>query len=114
MQDDALIFAVAVVAPGLAIFLLGTALRVAARRTGPDSIIGIRISIAGLVLCFVVPGIAVLVAVVLGRLMWPAILGSIVALFYGYRMIRVGRRSWTRTLPVAGNASRDRFGCFRG
>jgi hypothetical protein len=55
-MDDALAFAIAVVAPGMLTFLAGTLLRVATRLSHRDSMLGIRISIVGLVLLFVVPG----------------------------------------------------------
>ncbi len=97
-MDPALAFALAVITPGLAGFLIGSGLRLVARTRGPqaDSLAGVRISLVGLVLIFAVPGVAVLVAVATGRLLWPAVLGSVVCLAYAVRMVRVAGRQWNQ------------------
>jgi hypothetical protein len=97
--DPAFAFAIAIVAPGLALFLTGSGIRLWRRvASHRDSLLGIRISIVGLVMILLVPGISILVAVIGGWLMWPAALAAVVALVYSVRMVSVARQHWHQSM----------------
>jgi hypothetical protein len=98
-MDRGLVFALAVVTPGAAVFLGAAIARLIWRARGHrDSIVGIRAMSVGLVMLLLVPGVALVVAVATGGLLWSAVIPGLVALLFAVRLGRVGRRYWRQEL----------------
>jgi hypothetical protein len=105
---DPLPFTLAVTAPRIAVMALGVVLL--ARASIPrhtSSVWGLRLFYLGLGLLNLVPGVAVIAAVLVGRLMWPAAFAALVLILlgsgvlYGLRVwwndpARGGPRDWRR------------------
>ncbi len=91
---DPMTFAVSVSVPGIVIVAAGTVLlaRASMRRLAP-SVRGLRLFYLGLALLLLVPGIAIIAAVLVGRLMWPAALGALVPILMGSGLL-YGLRLW--------------------
>ena len=102
-MDPALLISIATVAPGFILFLAGSGLRLWRQLLSrSDSLFGIRLSLIGLLLMFLVPGVAILVGVGLGTIKWPALVFSAVSAVFTVRFVRLAGRLWEQTVPAVG------------
>ncbi|HEX7472007.1 MAG TPA: hypothetical protein VF323_02915 [Candidatus Limnocylindrales bacterium] len=87
-------FVLAVMAPGIVVSAaaLVVLVRTSIRRRMP-SVLGLRLFYLGLGLMNLVPGIAMIAAVLVGRLMWPAAIGGFVPILIGSGIL-YGLRLW--------------------
>jgi hypothetical protein len=80
--------------PGFVCIVIGSALSLReVRRSGRRSALGIRFSVAGASLMFLVPGLAIIVGVVAGIVRWPAIIAAIPTIGFGLLFLRNLRTS---------------------
>jgi hypothetical protein len=81
---DAVAFTAAVATPGILIVVAGLGLVVRnALQDGGRSLWGRRLIYLGFGLLSLIPGVAIIVATLLGRLMWPAAIGGLVPTLIG-------------------------------
>lgn len=81
---NAVVLAVLTIAPAFVCIVTGSILSFReARRSGERSRLGIRFSIVGASLMFLVPGVAILVGVIAGFFLWPALIAGIPSIGVG-------------------------------
>jgi hypothetical protein len=91
---DPLAFTLAVTTPGIAVTAAAMVLLVRTSiRSRMPSVWGLRLLYLGLGLMNLVPGVAIIAAVLVGRLMWPAALGGLVGALLGSGIL-YGLRLW--------------------
>jgi hypothetical protein len=92
---DPLAFALAVTAPGIAVTAWALVLLVRTSiRSRMPSVWGLRLFTLGLGLMNLVPGVAIIAAVLVGQLMWPAALGGLMAILLGSGILYGLRLRW--------------------
>lgn len=91
---DPLAFTAAVMAPGVVIVVVGVVLVVGRSVRGrAPSLWGLRLFYLGLGLLNLIPGLAIIGATLVGRLMWPAAFGGLVPICIGSGVL-YGLRLW--------------------
>jgi hypothetical protein len=92
---DGTLFVVAVIAPGATLMVTAMVLMAGAAicrdvPSGP----ALRLFILGLGLLCLIPGVGILAATLLGRLMWPAALAGLVSILLGIGVLYGLRLRW--------------------
>ena len=90
---DPTTFVLAVCMPGFALFLAGLILMIASRQDGKSRLWGKRLYYGGLGLLYVTPSAGVILAVIGGKLMWPALLFPVLTMPLGIGIL-YGLRIW--------------------
>lgn len=94
-MDEALAFAIIVVAPGLLLILLGGSIRLRAIVSSHrDSRTGTRLTLVGFMVIYLVPGVAILAEVVMGKLIWLALVAAVLPLALAAGFARFAQRHW--------------------
>jgi len=92
--DDAVVWAIRAVGPALVCVLIGAVLSLRKARYHLTSRWGIRLSVLGIGLGFVVPGVLILVDTIRGQLMRPAAFAGIVSIWLGLVFLAILRQNW--------------------
>ena len=99
-MGDSVGFVVAVMTPGVILVVSGMVMFIAGGTRLSPRVWGWRLFYGGLGLAFVVPGIAGVIGVVTGHLMWPALFAALVALMMGSGIFYGLRLHWADPAPA--------------
>lgn len=80
--------------PGLLCLVIGAILSFRKARYHRTSRWGIRLSVLGISLAWVVPGVLILMETIRGQLLWPAAIAGIVAIALGLGFLMILRQNW--------------------